>query len=91
MIEPNFVDDIDCGSFFDHIDDLLDFPADDDAATADVSVPVGASGGNFETPASFWPAEPEDPLPASDSAFPGGDAAPDLSAELSVPVSFRTV
>ncbi|KAL2335043.1 hypothetical protein Fmac_016256 [Flemingia macrophylla] len=37
----NFIDDIDCGSFFDHIDDLLDFPAEDSAAP----------------PASFWASE----------------------------------
>ncbi|KAF2318525.1 hypothetical protein GH714_008623 [Hevea brasiliensis] len=30
MIGPaNFIDEIDCGSFFDHIEDLLDFPTDD--------------------------------------------------------------
>ncbi|MED6120802.1 hypothetical protein PIB30_024369 [Stylosanthes scabra] len=90
MIEPNFVDDVDCGSFFDHIDDLLDFPADD-AATADASLPVGAAcaGGNFETPASFWSSESNSalpvPVPATDTAFPGGDAVTDLSAEISVP------
>ncbi|MED6207832.1 hypothetical protein PIB30_039380 [Stylosanthes scabra] len=85
MIEPNFVDDVDCGSFFDHIDDLLDFPADD-AATADASLPVGAaSAGNSETPASFWPSESASALPATDTAFPGGDAVTDLSAEISVP------
>lgn len=29
MVGPNFMDEIDCGSFFDHIDDLLDFPVKD--------------------------------------------------------------
>ncbi|KAK7315500.1 hypothetical protein VNO77_34050 [Canavalia gladiata] len=71
MIQPNFMDDIDCGSFFDHIDDLLEFPADDDA-TAPVDPPV-----------NFWSSE-SDSLPASDSVFPG-NTVPDLSAELSVP------
>ncbi|XP_025702337.1 GATA transcription factor 8 isoform X1 [Arachis hypogaea] len=85
MIEPNFVDDVDCGSFFDHIDDLLDFPADD-AATADASLPVAAAcAGNIETPASFWSSESNSGLPATDTAFPRGDAVTDLSAEISVP------
>ncbi|KAK7380613.1 hypothetical protein VNO78_33128 [Psophocarpus tetragonolobus] len=52
----NFIDDIDCGSFFDHIDDLLEFPSDDtDTATA----------GNF------WSAD-SNSLPATDTVFPGG-------------------
>lgn len=73
----NFMDDIDCGSFFDHIDDLLDFPAED-AATADNSAAAPVC-----PPASFWSAE-SDSLPAADTVFSGG-AVPDLSAELSVP------
>jgi hypothetical protein len=31
---PNFVDEIDCGSFFDQIDDFLDFPAVEDSVDA---------------------------------------------------------
>lgn len=67
----NFIDDIDCGSFFDHIDDLLEFP-DDNAA------PVAP-------PANFWSAE-SDSLPASYTVF-SDNSVTDLSAELSVPVS----
>ncbi|KAH1059190.1 hypothetical protein GLYMA_02G073900v4 [Glycine max] len=64
----NFIDDIDCGSFFDHIDDLLEFP-DDNAA------PVAP-------PANFWSAE-SDSLPASYTVF-SDNSVTDLSAELSV-------
>ncbi|RDX77441.1 GATA transcription factor 9, partial [Mucuna pruriens] len=73
----NFIDDIDCGSFFDHIDDLLEFPAEDAADTsAAAAAPVAPS-------ANFWSAE-SDSLPAVNAVF-SGDAVPDLSAELSVP------
>ncbi|TKY46164.1 GATA transcription factor 8 [Spatholobus suberectus] len=72
----NFIDDIDCGSFFDHIDDLLEFPADDAAADTSAAAPVAP-------PANFWSAE-SDSLPPADPVF-SCDAVPDLSAELSVP------
>ncbi|KAF7820139.1 GATA transcription factor 8-like [Senna tora] len=69
MIAPNFMDEIDCGSFFDHIDDLLDFPAEDVDAAA---LPATAANSN-----SF-------PTIYSDSVF-SANSASDLSAELSVP------
>ncbi|KAK7271035.1 hypothetical protein RJT34_26622 [Clitoria ternatea] len=72
VMGPNVIDDIDCGSFFDHIDDLLEFPAEDAAVDASTTAaePV-------PPPANLWPAE-------SDSVF-SGNAVADLSAELSVP------
>lgn len=78
MIGPNFMDEIDCGSFFDHIDDLLDFPAEDvDAA----SLPAASNCNSFP---SIW--TESESLPGSDSVF-SGNSSSDLSAELSVPVS----
>ncbi|KAI4346329.1 hypothetical protein L6164_007236 [Bauhinia variegata] len=76
MIGPNFMDEIDCGSFFDHIDDLLDFPAED----IDASLPTT---GNCNAFPSIWPADSES-LPGSDSVF-SGNSTSDLSTELSVP------
>lgn len=78
MIGPNFMDEIDCGSFFDHIDDFLDFPGDD------VDAGLGPSTDNKAFP-SIWSTQ-SDSLPGSDSVF-SGNSASDLSAELSVPVS----
>ncbi|GAU15868.1 hypothetical protein TSUD_40890 [Trifolium subterraneum] len=83
MVGPNFMDELDCGSFFDHIDDLLDFPVDD-VDTAAASLPTVASVGNCNSLASIWPNESES-FPASDSVFSAGNSASDLSAELSVP------
>ncbi|KDP44375.1 hypothetical protein JCGZ_20055 [Jatropha curcas] len=86
MIGPaNFMDEIDCGSFFDHIDDLLDFPTDDiddclpgsDCATINNN---GIAGNSFP---SIWSTQ-SDSLPGSDSVF-SNNSASDLSAELSVP------
>lgn len=74
----NFIDDIDCGNFFDHIDDLLEFP--DDAAAADTS-----AAAPVPPPANFWSAE-SDSLPASYTVF-SDNSVTDLSAELSVSVS----
>ncbi|KAG4395210.1 hypothetical protein AAZX31_20G167100 [Glycine max] len=82
MVGPNFMDEIDCGSFFDHIDDLLDFPVEDvDGGAA--TLPSVAAAGNCNSLASIWPAE-SDSFPTSDSVF-SGNTASDLSAELSVP------
>lgn len=72
------MDEIDCGSFFDHIDDLLDFPPEDvDAAV------LPASALNCNSFPTVWPDE-SDSLPGSDSVFSANNAS-DLSAELSVP------
>ncbi|GAV84159.1 GATA domain-containing protein [Cephalotus follicularis] len=85
MFGPNFMDEIDCGSFFDHIDDLLDFPNDDLVEAA------GFPNNNNNacdslTESEFpplWPTQSESP-PVSDSVF-SVNATSDLSAQLSVP------
>lgn len=76
MGSTNFVDEMDCGSFFDHIDDLIDFPPENECAGG-----VGSGDGvNFP---GIW----NQPLPESDPIFSAAAAnsASDLSAELSVP------
>ncbi|XP_014514432.1 GATA transcription factor 8 [Vigna radiata var. radiata] len=85
MVGPNFMDEIDCGSFFDHIDDLLDFPVEEVEGGAPTlpSVAAAAAAGNCNSLASIWPAG-ADSFPGSDSVF-SGNSASDLSAELSVP------
>jgi hypothetical protein len=82
MIGPNFIDEIDCGSFFDQIDDLLDFPTDD--------VDTGLGTEDCNSFPTLWQTQPES-LPGSDSVFSAKNSASDLSAELSVPVSFFSV
>ncbi|KAK8662288.1 hypothetical protein V6N13_091872 [Hibiscus sabdariffa] len=80
MIGPTeFIDEIDCGSFFDHIDDLLDFPNDD----VDAGLSASASAVNAAAFPSVWTAQSES-FPGSDSVF-SNNSASDLSAELSVP------
>ncbi|WOG88024.1 hypothetical protein DCAR_0207257 [Daucus carota subsp. sativus] len=73
----NYNDEMDCGSFFDHIDDLIDFPSDND---------IGFNSGNGNDFPSIWSNNVED-LPGPDPIFPGmkNDSASDLSAELAVP------
>lgn len=81
MIGTNFMDEIDCGNFFENIDDLLDFPTGED----DVEAALGSADCNkFPT---LWSNQSES-LPGTDSVFSAGNSASDLSAELSVPVSF---
>lgn len=77
MIGPNFMDELDCGSFFDHIDDLLDFPNED--------IEAGLTAADSKSFAPLWPTQSES-LPASDSVF-SNNSTTDISAELSVPVS----
>ncbi|KAL0452156.1 UNVERIFIED_CONTAM: GATA transcription factor 8 [Sesamum latifolium] len=77
---PNFMDEIDCGNFFDQIDDLIEFPPENE---------TGGGGGNLvgsvdsKDFSSMW----NDALPESDPFFSGshGNSSSDLSAELSVP------
>lgn len=71
MIEQ---DETDCSSFFDHIDDLLDFPADEiDVGAASLPAAVVIC----QSFPSIWPTE-------SDSVF-----SESSSVELSVPVSLQ--
>ncbi|KAI3470473.1 hypothetical protein Pfo_027136 [Paulownia fortunei] len=76
---PNFMDEIDCGNFFDQIDDLIEFPPDNECG----------GGGNFVSfgDSKDFPSMWNDPLPESDPLFSSShdNAASDLSAELSVP------
>lgn len=76
MGSADFAEEIDCGSFFDQIDDLIDFPADNGC---------GLSSGADDFP-NIW-SNPSGCLPGSDPIFTGnnGNSASDLSAELSVP------
>ncbi|KAK6137962.1 hypothetical protein DH2020_028295 [Rehmannia glutinosa] len=77
---PNFIDDIDCGNFFDQIDDLIDFPPENECGGVGN---FGSSGDSKDFP-SMW----NDAFPESDPILSGsslGDVPSDLSAELSVP------
>ncbi|KAL6958331.1 hypothetical protein U1Q18_021993 [Sarracenia purpurea var. burkii] len=81
MMGSDFIDEIDCGSFFDQIDDLIDFPADNGCG-------IGAGAPNCNDFPTIWSNNiPSDALPASDPIFSGGKckSTSDLSAELSVP------
>ncbi len=69
MVGQNFMDEIDCGSFFDHIDDLLDFPVEDvEGVGAAPALPPVSAAGNCNSLASIWPPESES-FPGSDSVF----------------------
>ncbi|KAA8534372.1 hypothetical protein F0562_031877 [Nyssa sinensis] len=79
MMGPNFIDEIDCGSFFDQIDDLIEFPAENEA---------GFGSANCKDFPSIW-SNPPEVLQASDPnpIFSGNNSnsGSDLLAELSVP------
>lgn len=79
---PNFVDEIDCGNFFDQMDDLIEFPPENVCAGGDLF-----NSGDCPDFSSLW----NDALPGSDPLFTGSQtaSAADLSAELSVPVSMN--
>ncbi|PIN09159.1 hypothetical protein CDL12_18266 [Handroanthus impetiginosus] len=74
-MESNFMDEIDCGNFFDQIDDLIEFPPENECGDGNL---VG-SGDCKDFPA-MW----DDTLPDCDPLFTGSSVS-DLSAELSVP------
>lgn len=80
VMGPNYMDEIDCGNFFDQIDDLIDFPPDDDEC-GDGNLVSSSDCKNYPS----W----DDALQECDPLFSGShvDIASDLSAELSVPVS----
>ncbi|KAJ0552868.1 hypothetical protein HanHA89_Chr08g0289981 [Helianthus annuus] len=75
MAGQSFMEEIDCASFFDHIDDLIEFPPVND------TIPVDCN--EFS---NIWVNNSDD-LQVSDPIFCGGnsDNASDLSAELHVP------
>ena len=79
MITPSFVDEIDCGSFFDNIDDLME----------DVDSVLGPAP-DCNSAYSLWPAATSAaavPLPPTDAAVFSGNGDSDFSSELPVPVS----
>ncbi|KAL3650016.1 hypothetical protein CASFOL_006419 [Castilleja foliolosa] len=75
---PNYVDEIDCGNFFDQIDDLIEFPSENECGAGDLVGPIESK--DFP---SMW----NDVLPESDPFFSGShaDGPTDISTELSVP------
>ncbi|KAL8224134.1 hypothetical protein R6Q57_019609 [Mikania cordata] len=77
MRGQNFTDEIDCSSFFNHIDDLIEFPSVNDTTLNSVEC--------NEFP-STWTNNSDD-LPVADPIFCGGnsDNASSLSADLAVP------
>lgn len=77
---PNMVDEIDCGNFFDQIDDLIEFPPENECGGGAADFVSSDDPKDFP---SMW----SDALPESELFFKG--AASDLSAELSVPVSIE--
>ncbi|GMH11263.1 hypothetical protein Nepgr_013104 [Nepenthes gracilis] len=93
MVGTNFMDETDCGSFFDHIDDLLEFSNDefDSGLLSNVNV----NGGACEALISSWCSNnnSSENFASSDSIFSANSSnittttmtASDLSAELSVP------
>lgn len=84
VMGPNCIDDIDCGSFFDHIDDFIDFLPENKAPFGSGSVTDFCY--NFLT---IWTGAADD-LPGSDPLFPvdNTNSASDLSVELAVPVCY---
>ncbi|XP_058094486.1 GATA transcription factor 8-like [Magnolia sinica] len=95
MMGPGSVDGADtdiCGDFFDHIEDLLDFPNEEEIVGIGGGVGDVGNGGFLE---GSWPSVPEELLPFSNSAFSGISSSTtttstsqnteeDLAAELSV-------
>ncbi|XVE75367.1 hypothetical protein DITRI_Ditri12bG0088700 [Diplodiscus trichospermus] len=80
MIGPTeLIDEIDCGSFFDQIDDFLDFPNED----IEAGLSASDSAINAAAFPNIWTTH-SDSFPASDSVF-SNNSASDLSADLSVP------
>ena len=79
MTDQNLMEEIDCGSFFDHIDDLIEFPPVTDTSLDSVDC-------NEFT--DIWTNNSGD-LQITDPIFCGSNSGPasSLSAELAVPVS----
>ncbi|OVA10125.1 zinc finger protein [Macleaya cordata] len=81
MIGPGFIDEMDldiCGDFFDHIDDLLDFPSEDIEGGGGV---VG--GGDCNAFLDIWSMPPPESLVGPCSDF--SNKSSDLPTELPVP------
>lgn len=82
MTGPNCMDENDCGNFFDQIDDLIEFPPDNEFGDDNL-----VESGDCNDFASIL----NDPLPDSDPLFFNSkcNSVSDLCAELSVPVSIK--
>ncbi|CAN8279348.1 unnamed protein product [Cochlearia groenlandica] len=76
MIGQSFTEDIDCGNFFDNMDDLLDFPGGDIDAGFDI--------GDADSFPNIWTAHHDTWTAASDGLF-SSNTNSDSSAELYVP------
>ncbi|CAI9767479.1 unnamed protein product [Fraxinus pennsylvanica] len=78
VMGPNFMDEIECGNFFDQIDDLIEFPPENECAGGGLVV-----DGDIKDFPSIW----DDVLPDTDplSSSSNGSAPSDLSTELAVP------
>ncbi|XP_026425160.1 GATA transcription factor 8-like isoform X2 [Papaver somniferum] len=82
MIGPGFIDEMDldlCGDFFDHIDDLLDFPCEEIEGNGGV---IG--GGDCNAFQDMWPSIPP-PESLVDPCSGFSNSSSDLSTELPVP------
>ncbi|KVI06870.1 GATA transcription factor 8-like [Cynara cardunculus var. scolymus] len=75
MAGQTFTEEIDCGSFFDHIDDFIEFPPVTDTTLNSV---------NCESFSNIW-TNNSDELQVSDPIFSDSNCASALSAELAVP------
>ncbi|KAG9146073.1 hypothetical protein Leryth_027531 [Lithospermum erythrorhizon] len=72
-MDPKILDEIDCESFFDLVEDFIDFPSENE----------GLGAGNCKDFPSIW----DDTLPLDCPIFPcdNSNAGPDLSTELAMP------
>ncbi|XP_010554544.1 PREDICTED: GATA transcription factor 8-like [Tarenaya hassleriana] len=75
MIGQSFADEMDCGNFFDNMDDLIDFPNED--------IGLGFGMGDNDVFPSIWSAQPES-WPGSDQLFSSKNNS-DSPTELYVP------
>ncbi|GMH07905.1 hypothetical protein Nepgr_009745 [Nepenthes gracilis] len=98
MIGTNFIDEIDCGSFFDHVDDFLEFPFDDfeNGSDGGGGGGDGGSGGGkgnnggeeFKSlfpSSSIWCNNYAEDFTDSIFSADNGNITADFSAELPVP------
>ena len=81
MFGQSFPEDIDCGNFFDNMDDILDFPGCD--------MDVGFNIGDSDSFPNIW-TNHQDTWPAASDPLFSSNTNSDSSPELYVPVSFYT-
>ncbi|XP_057471762.1 GATA transcription factor 8-like [Actinidia eriantha] len=67
MVGADFMDEVECGSFFDQFEDFIDFPPDNECGLS--------SGGVGNDLSSIWP-NPSDSLPCSELSVPYEDIIP---------------